>query len=702
MSLKKKLEEQVNCSICLDTFSNPKLLLCSHVYCESCLDKLVTQDMQDLVCPTCRKVTPIPTGVPGLPAAFHINQLLEILSGQGGAEASPQSSEEEVHTSLPSPASKQSSIVGCPEHPGKEVDIYCETCDILICCKCAIKGGKHHEHDYEDLNEAFEKHRREMLAMLGPMDEQLTSVNGALVEMDACSDEMSDLQAVIESDIHNTITRLQETLSVRKIELVDRLHSVAQTKLKYLAAQKDQIEATQTQLRNFLSFTREELETGSKEDVVMKRKDAVKKAKELSTNFQPEMLKPTTAADIIFLASADVNRGCEEYGKIVALCSPDPSKCRVKGDCVEATPTPLGNACTALLDAFNINDEPCVSKEATNFLECELVSELTGAITLASVESKGKGEYEIVYQPSVKGRNQLHIKVENQHIAGSPFEITATSPVESIGSTIQSLSNLKEPEGIAINNKGEMIVTEWSGHCVSVYKPDGNKIVYFGSHGSSPGQFESPNGVAVDDEGNIFVADTWNHRIQKFTNNGCFIAEVGSRGTGPLQFYQPRGIAASKNKIYIGDWNSCVQILNSDLTFCGTFGKKGSSKGQFDGIGHIACDGNTGNVYLADSRNHRIQVFTAEGKFVRTFGKRGNGKGELDCPYGVAVDSSGMVYVSEAANNRVSIFTSRGQFVTSFGSKGEGPGEFASPNGITVDSGVVYVCDSENNRLQMF
>ena len=33
----KKLEEQLNCSICLDTFTDPKLLQCFHVYCRKCL-----------------------------------------------------------------------------------------------------------------------------------------------------------------------------------------------------------------------------------------------------------------------------------------------------------------------------------------------------------------------------------------------------------------------------------------------------------------------------------------------------------------------------------------------------------------------------------------------------------------------------------------------------------------------------------------
>ena len=61
------------------------------------------------------------------------------------------------------------------------------------------------------------------------------------------------------------------------------------------------------------------------------------------------------------------------------------------------------------------------------------------------------------------------------------------------------------------------------------------------------------------------------------------------------------------------------------------------------------------------------------------------------------------MYVSEYGNDRVSVFTSEGGFVTSFGRQGSGPGQFDDPYGLAVDnSGVVYVCDYGNKRVQIF
>ena len=355
---------------------------------------------------------------------------------------------------------------------------------------------------------------------------------------------------------------------------------------------------------------------------------------------------------------------------------------------------------TAIVFAVNHKGGPCM--EPLKSLQSELVSEITGATVRGSVDKKELNMYEISYQPILNGRHQLHIKVDEQHIRGSPFILAVKSPVEMLGAPIITIGGVVTPFGVTVNQRGEVMVTEVEGHCVSIFSPSGEKLRSFGTHGSGQGQFEYPRGIAVDGDGNILVVDSNNNRIQKFTADGQFLTAVGN---GPLQFKYPYGIAlnASNNKVYVLDaCNNCVQVLSSNLAFSSTFGRGGSAKGQFHYPVAISCD-RTGNVYVADSNNHCVQVFTAEGRFLRTFGKYGEGRGELNIPYGVAVDRNGVVYVSDRNNRRISVFTSEGQFMTSFGGKGKGPGEFDDPYGLAVDnSGVVYVCDTYNNRILIF
>ena len=126
---------------------------------------------------------------------------------------------------------------------------------------------------------------------------------------------------------------------------------------------------------------------------------------------------------------------------------------------------------------------------------------------------------------------------------------------------------------MAVNKKGEILVVERDGHCISIFSQQGEKLQSFGSQGSGPGQFNRPSGIAVVNDGNILVADTSNHRIQKFTSDNKYITSVGSHGSNPLQFDRPISIAVSPitKKIAISDWNNHrVQILNPDLTFHST------------------------------------------------------------------------------------------------------------------------------------
>ena len=314
---------------------------------------------------------------------------------------------------------------------------------------------------------------------------------------------------------------------------------------------------------------------------------------------------------------------------------------------------------TVVLEAINFVGESC--KVPIRLLECEVVSEIAGTRASCTVERRGQSQYGISYQPTIKGRHQLHIKADCQHIRGSPFTVAVKAPIEKLGTPISTLMcGKKSPRGCVIKQSGEVFVTDANTQCFVVFTPNGQILRNFGRFGSGQGQFKHPLGLTLDGEGNILVADSCNHRIQKFTAQGQFLAAVGAMGRGPLQFNDPHDIAfnTSNKRFYVVEnRNDRIQILNFDLsTSVLSFGKRGSGKGCFNHPSSVACD-STGNVYVADCWNDRIQVFTAVGKFLRMFGRHGEGRGELGYPIGVAIDTSDMVYVSEYGNHRVSIYS---------------------------------------------
>ena len=709
----QKLEDQLNCSVCLDTYSDPKQLQCQHVFCRKCLVKLVVKDQQGqftLTCPVCRHVTPVPaTGAMSLQPAFQINNLLEVYDAikkiQGIPSVAPPAetvvegdlTESQTH-SLPS-RTYSGTAKKCFDH-GEELKLYCNACSHLICFHCVIRGGDHADHDYELLSRAFERHEEEVGSMLEPLEKQLASVEEALAKIESCSAAVSERQSSIEASIQSMFGRLQEVLDARKAKLLGKVRGISQGKLEGLATQKAKIETMQAQLSSCLHFLKQSLETSNWAEVLVMKASIFKQVKELTSNFQSEKLEPNIDTDIQFSASEQLIAACRSYGEIFAHGSSNPAECHASGEGLERAI--VGKISNALVRVVDFDGQPCL-ESVTSSLECELISELSGARVKGDVERRGQSEYEISYRPTIKGRHQLYVRLDNQHIRGSPFSVSAVLPVERLGEPMLCVGKVQRPWSVAVDrSKDMMVVTEFSGHRVSVFKPDGKQQRSFGCAGLGLGQFSGPTGVGIDSEGNILVADSYNHRIQKFTSEGVFVRAVGRRGTGPRHFDFPGGIAVdASDMVYVVDSNNHrIQILNSDLGFVSSFGSCGSYEGQFNFPYCIACDGN-GNVYVSDSENHRVQVFTSDGEFVRAF--CGSVGGSMERPFGIAVDAKDTVYVSECNNNRVSVFTSEGQFLTSFSSKGRGSGELRRPYGVAVDcSGVVYVCDSDNSRVQAF
>jgi len=116
--------------------------------------------------------------------------------------------------------------------------------------------------------------------------------------------------------------------------------------------------------------------------------------------------------------------------------------------------------------------------------------------------------------------------------------------------------------------------------------------------------------------------------------------------------------------------------------------------------------------------SNTISIPSAEGTFVfsKKWGTPGTADGQFDRPQGIAVHPSGLVYVADTSNNRIQLFklattcpTGTMQvvvgvcFVKKWGTFGTGNGQFNLPTQIALDSaGLVYIADSGNNRIQVF
>ena len=192
-------------------------------------------------------------------------------------------------------------------------------------------------------------------------------------------------------------------------------------------------------------------------------------------------------------------------------------------------------------------------------------------------------------------------------------------------------------------------------------------------------------GIKIGGTGDIYFADVDNNRVRKVTISTGIITTIAGTGFGS---YNADGIAATGAELYNPN--------------------------------DIALDG-SGNVYIADTFNHRIRKVTLSTGMITTIagtgtdGYSGNDgaatSAQLYKPFGIALDGSGNFYIADTGNNCIrKVAASTGMITTIAGTGIDGyngddlvatNADLNGPQGIALDgSGNIYIADSLNNRIR--
>ena len=676
-TLLDNLHDEVSCSVCMCTFTDPKQLPCLHSFCLHCLNGIQrTSGVRGkITCPECRRQFQISgSGNPSeLPTNFRINSMLDVLAIKECSTAnvkcgncdkrSAQTSycfqccsfwcekcilghdmmrannehrtlalkdfqDQDIKAVLERPAFCQKK-----HHEKEELKFFCKDCKVAICSTCAVT--LHEGHGKMPLQEATDERKTQLNYMIRSLKDKVLEKQKEVEQFNQKSIAFQSKVAEVKSQVQSCVDQIIAIIEARKQDVFDAVDHQARKSLELLSQKKGEVEK---QLK-LIESAIEESET------LLKR------------SFSTEILGfSETFYSILLEQRSQENRDGTEY-----------------------------------IPRFSFTK----SEKLINLLS---MSDGIGNVEFAFSEPKAQ-------QSGAKGKESSKVIARNKgaNVRDSPFEAQVQTrrfrSVLSFGQKGESVGMLNGPWGMAVNDQDEIAVTEFWNDRVSVFSRDGTHLRSFGRKGQNNGEFQFPTGIAFDSLGNIVVADCMNKRVQVLDRNGNFLSKFGKQGSRDKQLKYPEGLTINGNgDIIVADrGNKLIKIFSSSGGYLRKFGGTGSLVNPHHCIQY-------GQYFVvSDSGDHTIKMFDLGGKLISQFGKQGNKDGEFNQPRYLSVNREGLLMVCDAGNHRVQVFELSGKFVTKFGSEGSERGLFNFPwSTANLSDGRIVVCDNGNSRMQVF
>jgi cysteine-rich repeat protein len=310
---------------------------------------------------------------------------------------------------------------------------------------------------------------------------------------------------------------------------------------------------------------------------------------------------------------------------------------------------------------------------------------------------------------------------------------------------------LKNPRGVFVTVNGDFIVADTQSHRVVRVDVETGLVAlvagtgvqgYSGDGGqATQAKLGGPHGVAVDGLGNIFIADTLNNRIRRVGLDGIITTVAGTGAFGGLGDSGPAFLAQLANpqdvfvdgggNLLIADtYNMKVRRIDAQTGIMSTVAGTGTPGSSGDnGLAlHARLSfpsgvfrGSNGDIFIADTENHRIRRIAAATGVITTVIGTGfpgyNGDNIpasgafLQYPRDVFGDAAGNLFIADTSNSRIRRVDVDTEYVTTVAGTGisgfNGDGALATsaqvklPQALVVDnaSNLIFA-DTDNHRIR--
>ena len=667
--------DEVSCSVCMCTFTDPKQLPCLHSFCLHCLNGIQRKSgvHGKITCPECRRQFQIPgNGNPSeLPTNVRINSLLDVLAIKECSTANVKCGNcdkrsaqtlycfqccsfwceecilghniirtNKEHKTLALKHFQDQDIAAVLKRPAfcqkkhhekEELKFFCKSCKVAICNTCAVT--LHEGHGKMPSQEAADARKIQINSMITSLKDKMVGKRKEVKKFNQKSMEVQAQVADVKSQVQTNVDQMIAIIEARKQKVYEAVDNQAKKSLETLSQKKGEVENQVKIIESAIEQT----------ESLMKR------------NFSTEILGFNETFDKILQ-----EQGTQE------------------------------NRDTECIPRFRFTK----SEKLINVLNSEgigNVKTLFSATKLQQPGAKGKESSKVIAR--TKGVNVRDSSLDAQ------VQTKRYIPVLSFGREGESVGMLKGPSGVAVNDRDEIAVTELWNNRVSLFSSDDTHLRSFGRKGENNSEFNAPSGIAFDSLGNIIVTDCKTHRVQVFDRNGKFLRKFGEYGSLDHQLTYPEGLSINGNgNIIVADRsNKLIKIFSSTGEYLRKFGGAGSLVSPYN------CIQQGQYLIVSDYGDDSIKMFDLEGKFISKFGKQGEKDGEFNKPRYLSVNKQGLLMVCDSFNHRVQLFELSGKFVTKFGSEGSERGQFNYPvSTANLSDGRIVVSDEDNHRIQIF
>ncbi|KAM9805171.1 E3 ubiquitin-protein ligase TRIM45 [Neosynchiropus ocellatus] len=495
------------CSACGRLYREPKILPCLHTFCLDCISLLepfsvkpeergVAAETRTVLCPDCDTEVDIPPAGPGGLCTDHLaldDVFLETLvtdgplgcdlCGEGGAESRCEAccvnlcefccqahrrQRRTASHSIQSLAELKSRgrlcrPILCALHPGQELRLFCQTCDLPVCPDCA--GTLHCDHrccPAHDVVDRYGDRIRELVA--GHLRPQLEWLEQALEKVEV---SLQALQARVEStagEVRAFARGYASAVEAHCLSLLRRLEDIRVLRRNQLHLQRAQLQQALSDVKGGVEFAERLLSSGSDAEILSAKGVTLKRLSSLAeSGFDAHLaaLSPEDVGGIGFSAgeaAGDVD-GYPMVG-VIHHRTLDVGKCTVEGEGLrQGTERQQGRFTLVLRDSTGEQ----MARGGEHVLVSIAHSQKKNCTVRTSLVDNDDGSYAVSYTPLESGVYSVWVCVRTQHIKGSPF-------------TLSVKQKSRSHTGVF--------------HCCSFCSSGGNKEARCGCPGTMPGGFK--------------------------------------------------------------------------------------------------------------------------------------------------------------------------------------------------------------------